>query len=225
MSTLAGSRRGLLEPSGSDQAERLPGTGGSAPTSKDCGPSPSCWSCSTTPGSRARRAVTSASTSSSSSPDSSSPGCSSGSGRRRIGPRPRLLRPTGPADPPGRHPGDRGHGGGHLRRPRAGHGRPDRRRCPVGGGVPGQLPLRRHRNQLPVGHSASVAAAELLVARRRGAVLPGLSRPSSWSWPGSGPPRCGSDWPLVLAAIIAVCSCCPVDPDGDESRPSPTSRR
>src|SRR5580658_9704217 len=41
----------------------------------------------------------------------------------------------------------------------------------MGGGIPGQFPLRGGRYQLPVGATTPLAVAELLVPGRRGAIL------------------------------------------------------
>ncbi len=87
---------------------------------------------------------------------------------------PRLLRAALPPDHPGGDAGHPGHGHPGLRRARRRLRGPDRHRRAVGGGVPGQLPLRLGRHQLPERPAASVAAPELLVAGRRGAVLPRL---------------------------------------------------
>ena len=127
-----------------------PATAGSGPTSRGCGPWPSCWSSSTTPTCPGCTAASSASTSSSSSPASSSPGSSSGSGRPRG--RTSLARSTAagcrrilPAATLVIVVTVRRHLRGARRRLR----QPDGRRRPVDGRVPGQRPLRRHRHRLP----------------------------------------------------------------------------
>ncbi len=55
-----------------------------------------------------------------------------------------------------------------------GNRQPNRGRWPLGSRLPRQLPLRVDRNELPHCKSSTVALAELLVAVRRGAVLPRL---------------------------------------------------
>ena len=103
-----------------------------------------------------------------------------------------LLRAPQPPHHPRRDARDRGDRhrhllglGGHLREP-------DGRRRPLDGGVLGQLPLLLGRDQLPRPDSAAFTVAQLLVARRRRAVLLGLPGPLPRPWRSSGArPRFG----------------------------------
>ncbi len=80
-----------------------------------------------------------------------------------------------PSNHPRRDGGDHRHGVLVLFLLEQRRGRQDGNRWIVGRGVLGQLPLRRHRDELPRIAAPSVSSAELLVSRRRGAVLRRLS--------------------------------------------------
>ena len=86
-----------------------------------------------------------------------------------------LLRTAGAAHPSDGDPRHHRHHHCLVRVHRRHRRRPDRGRRPVGRPLPGQLPLRGDGYQLPRCAVAALATAELLVPRRRGAVLHCLS--------------------------------------------------
>ena len=78
------------------------------------------------------------------------------------------------------------------------------RRRALGGALPGQLPLRRRGHRLPARRGAAVAAAALLVARGRGAVL----RPLAAAGAGGRPSRAGAGCGqlFVLLTVLTAAS-------------------